>query len=308
MESLTGKVDGVDNLPAAEWNQLPQEVQNVITTTGRTLSSGDTAQLVKSIAEYVARGNYYIDSGAANVYVLAGSDSLQTITSYEDGAIIRFIADNANAGASTINVAGLGVKSLTDEAGASLVSGDISASAVSHCYYNSAGDRVHLVKTLSTANSRQYTFKTADETVTNNNSVQDDDHMNNVLILDANTAYTFETYWSVDQGGGVNGGLKWELIVPTGTVITTTTKWTTEGAGGDSTNFVHESQDTNTQAETINQSFMNTDLASFRAVGQIKTSGTSGTLGFRWSQANTNATGTTIEEGSWMSITRLGAI
>ena len=111
MMNLTGKVTG-NNLTAAEWNELPAEVQNVITGLGIGLSSGDLNQLGKAIAGYVANGNFYTDSGAADAYVLTLVGVKQTQPSYTNGTLIRFIAGNTNTGASTVNKDGLGVKSL----------------------------------------------------------------------------------------------------------------------------------------------------------------------------------------------------
>lgn len=116
MQDLTGKNTG-SSLTAVEWNQLPTEVQNVITSLGQTLTNADLNQLGKAIAGYVANGEFYTDSGSADAYVLAPVGTKQAPPAYTDGMRIRFVTSNPNTGASTVNVAGLGVKDVLTEAG-----------------------------------------------------------------------------------------------------------------------------------------------------------------------------------------------
>lgn len=138
MQSLSGKTTG-SSLTAAEWNQLPSEVQNLITNTGQTLSAGDLTQLIKGIAKYVASGTFYIDSGAANAYVLSNVDTLSTFGSYTDGMQCRFVADNTNTGASTVNVDGIGVVPIVKLNGDPLESGQIVAGQFIELFYNVTG-------------------------------------------------------------------------------------------------------------------------------------------------------------------------
>lgn len=111
MQDLNDKITG-NVLTAAEWNEVPSEIQNVIEGLGQVLSSGDLNQLGKGIAGYVANGTFYTDSGVADAYVLSVIGLKQVPTAYTDGFKVRFLAGNANTGASTINVASLGVKNL----------------------------------------------------------------------------------------------------------------------------------------------------------------------------------------------------
>lgn len=104
-------------LSSTEWNQPASEIQKVIEALGIALSAGDLNQLGKGIAGYVANGNFYTDSGAADAYVLTTIGNKQTLPEYTDGMIVEFLAGNTNAGASTVNVAGLGVKNIVDTSG-----------------------------------------------------------------------------------------------------------------------------------------------------------------------------------------------
>lgn len=123
MEDLNDKITGND-LTAVEWNQLPSEIQNVIEGLGQTLSNADLNQLGKGIAGYVANGNHYTDSGAADAYIMTQIGSKQASTAYTDGMIVEFVPANSNAGASTINVAGLGVKDIANtSSGGEILSG-----------------------------------------------------------------------------------------------------------------------------------------------------------------------------------------
>jgi len=116
MEDLNDKITG-DNLTAAEFVQPMSEIQNVIENLGQTLTSSDLNQLGKGIAGYVANGTFYTDNGSANAYVLTTIGLKQTATSYTEDMQVIFIAATTNTGSSTVNVAGLGVKNITDTSG-----------------------------------------------------------------------------------------------------------------------------------------------------------------------------------------------
>lgn len=136
MQDLNDKVTG-NSLTAPEWNQVPSEIQNVIESLGITLSGGDLNQLGKAIAGYAANGQFYVDSGAAGAYVLSPVGSKKAPTAYTNGMRIAFLAANGNSGgASTVNVGGLGVTSLTDRWGNALTEGDIPTTVVSTAYYD----------------------------------------------------------------------------------------------------------------------------------------------------------------------------
>jgi len=137
MQDLNDKITG-NSLTASEWNQQPSEVQNVIEGLGITLSGADLNQLGKAIAGYAANGDYYTDSGVADVYVLTKIGSKQSPPAYTDGFSVFYKAGNANTGASTVNVAGLGVKSIRTLAGAALSSGNIKANTLVELRYDNA--------------------------------------------------------------------------------------------------------------------------------------------------------------------------
>ena len=108
MQDLNDKITG-GNLSAAEWNEVPSEIQIVIENTGQTLSGGDLNQLGKAIADYVANGSFYTDSGTANAKVLTAIGLKQAPTAYTDGMVVTFVVGTTNTGATNVNVATLGV-------------------------------------------------------------------------------------------------------------------------------------------------------------------------------------------------------
>lgn len=68
---------------------------------------------------------FAVDSGAVNAYVITLAPVVPALTT---GVSVFFNTANANTGASTLNVNGLGVKNLTKKGATALVSGDILAS------------------------------------------------------------------------------------------------------------------------------------------------------------------------------------
>jgi len=77
--------------------------------------------------------NYLTSGGSANAYTLA----LTAITgSYTDGQLIVFKANHTNTGAATMNVNGIGVKSLRGQDGSALVAGDLIANKIYTFRYN----------------------------------------------------------------------------------------------------------------------------------------------------------------------------
>ena len=144
MQDLNDKITG-NSVTAAEWNQMPSEIQNVIEGLGQTLSGADLNQLGKSIAGYVANGNYYTDSGAADAYVLSKVGLKQTLPAYTDGARFTYVPDFSNTGASTANAAALGAKNIYLN-GAALTGGEIVAGQEITIVYDSANDRFNIEK------------------------------------------------------------------------------------------------------------------------------------------------------------------
>lgn len=130
MSNITDKSPG-DTFSSGEFNQNNTELKNVIQQSGQTPSSGDLAQEGQALARFSTAASACVESGIANAYVLTtvGAGSLFDSPSLlQDGAMYRAQITTPNTGASTVNVNGLGVKSIKkDNYTSELVIGDILA-------------------------------------------------------------------------------------------------------------------------------------------------------------------------------------
>lgn len=132
---IVSKVTG-NELLAAEFNQGTNELENAITSTGISLSSGDLFQLAKTIANMAAHGDFYTDSGIADAYILTATGSKQSPTAYVAGFRSRFIVGNTNTGVSTVNIATLGVKTIKRNDGSALGVGDLTTGEIAEIEYD----------------------------------------------------------------------------------------------------------------------------------------------------------------------------
>jgi hypothetical protein len=110
MELLNNKVTG-SQLLASEWNQVPTELQNIITQSGQTLSDIDLDQVGKGVAQYVANGAYYEDIGTADNINLQLIGLKQRTDSLVDGMLIRFKPAFNNTGVANITFTPAGLPS-----------------------------------------------------------------------------------------------------------------------------------------------------------------------------------------------------
>jgi len=125
MAKFDSKVDG-NTVGGDEYNNIVNPLANLITSSGQTIDTSNT-QVVKAIADYAAVGTFYSEGGVVNAYSLSAIGSRLAPNAYSEGMEIRFRAGNANTGAATVNVAGLGVKSIKQGDGSTdLTAGDIS--------------------------------------------------------------------------------------------------------------------------------------------------------------------------------------
>ncbi len=137
MRDLDGKITG-GTLTADEWNEMPTEIQNIITNAlyTQTLITGDLNQLGKGVAGYAASATFYTGSGTANAHIATPLSGMQTPPNYGDGMVVRFRPSTANTAAATINVNSLGVKSIKKEDGSALGPGDLDTTRDAWIRYN----------------------------------------------------------------------------------------------------------------------------------------------------------------------------
>lgn len=151
MRNIANKVDNVDVLSAAEFNaSIMQELENAVTNTGITLDPAggpDTndEMLAQAITRTAQGAVSYQDGGAADAYVLTAVGGFVQPTAYTDGMIVTFQVGNTNTGASTINVAGIGVVDLVDDTGSALGAGVLVQNRYVTAVYDSASGDFRVV-------------------------------------------------------------------------------------------------------------------------------------------------------------------
>lgn len=94
-------------------------------------NNGQIVAAIESLIE-VRSGNYALDTGVANAYVVALNPA---IAAYTNGLSIRLKFAHSNTGAATIN-AGAGVVPLLNDEGSALVAGDAPAGGVASAVYD----------------------------------------------------------------------------------------------------------------------------------------------------------------------------
>ena len=169
----TSKVDG-NTVSASEFNQLA-EIDNLISTSGQTPSTGNLEQQAIASARYSSAGNFFTDSGTANAYVLSPVSPFKSPVSsvatetYFNGMVIRFRAGNACSGASTVNVNNAGSKSLVKSDGSTnLTTGDIPANTEVEFVYNGTNFVQVLGKVPATTKTQGVAFLSNPITISNN--------------------------------------------------------------------------------------------------------------------------------------------
>lgn len=134
--------------PANEMSSLQSEAINIVEQVGQTPTPNDGSdenniQLGVAVASYASHGDYYIDSGVANSYVLMPDGNKKGIYIYSesDGARIRFRPQNTNTAACTVNVNGNGVKNIKlSDAVTSPAAGQIRIDELMEIVYNLVED------------------------------------------------------------------------------------------------------------------------------------------------------------------------
>lgn len=136
------------------FHQMGEEMRNIITAVGMTPSTSDLTQLLVAIETLIeARsGNYTIETGAANAYVIALSPAIAAYTGNFSGS---FKASHANTGASTLNAGGGAIALVNDVAGA-LVSGDIAINSIVSYSYVMADNKAYISSIVQSQADARY--------------------------------------------------------------------------------------------------------------------------------------------------------
>lgn len=129
-----------------------------------------------------------VDTGSTNAYVL---NFTANFSAYTDGVVIYWVPSNANTGASTINVNGLGVVSVINQNGSALTAGQLVANQVAVIMYK--GGSFLLISSGLVSSAAQTIF------IARRNYLGSDQTLTNNAI----TTIIFDTE-DTDQGGNYN--------------------------------------------------------------------------------------------------------
>lgn len=119
----------------AVWcDSVQEEICTLIEGAGLTLNPASFSQMYEAVQRLIdaQSGNYLLDTGAANAYVVAVNPA---ITAYTEGLTVRFRVVNGNTGASTLN-AGAGAVPLVNDVAGALLSGDAPAGGIISATYD----------------------------------------------------------------------------------------------------------------------------------------------------------------------------
>ncbi len=149
----------------------------------------------------------------------------------------------------------------------------------------------------ATTGITRYVLKSADESVANSTTLQDDDNL--LFSIGANEV------WEVDfmiRVTGVNGRLKFALALPA-----SATMWVTARGDNDDSNDDYLEMLTSGTGYTFSTTnFDYSDTGTMVELrGIVTNSSTAGNVVLRWCQASSNATATIVKAGSYLKVTRV---
>lgn len=138
-ETTPGAGDGTPT-ELARSNDVFGLQQSLLRAAGITPSNVADTQLVSEYVQAIVeiasgRAFQYVDSGAANAYVLTNAANQQKPRSLFAGMRCEFTPTNNNTGASTVDVAGIGVVNIYHN-GAALVGGELDTTRKTIMVYN----------------------------------------------------------------------------------------------------------------------------------------------------------------------------
>ena len=140
MIKVQSKTDFITNLTANEFNGIVVETGNIIDFTrispSGAFNTGGDNQMDQAIKYYVQTSTRFAATGSANAITLSTPSPRNLQKAYYDDMEIAFIAPFSNSNACTINIDGLGAKSLKNLSNADLVAGNIVAGDLITAFYD----------------------------------------------------------------------------------------------------------------------------------------------------------------------------
>lgn len=190
MESIPTKSTG-DTYTAPEFNSSNDELKNLITNSGQTLSGSNPDQIGEAVGRNASGGaNFYVISGTANALLFGttGEDFVHP-KEYFEGMEAEGVIVSDNTGAVTANVNGIGVLDVADFDGNALTSGDLVTGNLLKLRYNSSNDELRVSGKISTVDIADEAI-TADKLASNSvtlDKMADDSVDTDELVDDAVT-------------------------------------------------------------------------------------------------------------------------
>ena len=123
-------------------NAFVQELNNAIESQGIASVPDNWEQLADAISQASMTGTFFDYSGTANAIILTQQSGKSAPKSYYNGMRVLFNATRENSGATTVNVAGLGVKNITKPDGSAVDAKSIFG--YSEIIFNATDDRFEL--------------------------------------------------------------------------------------------------------------------------------------------------------------------
>lgn len=150
-ETAPGVNDGTPyNLTRADdifgFQQALLKAANIVAS-GNTDTALDknSSQYLQAVLHQVLSGFVFDESGVADAYVLDVVGNNPAPADYEANMTFQFVATNTNTGASTVDVASLGVKNIFF-GGAALTGGEIIVGNTTTIIFDVANDRFNLIE------------------------------------------------------------------------------------------------------------------------------------------------------------------
>ena len=159
--------------------------------------------------------------------------------------------------------------------------------------------------TVSGTGQTQYVAKTADETINSSTTLQNDDHL--VLPVVANAVYTFALDLYMTEATDFVGDFKMSFTCPTGATFDMHGEGAhvTDLSGGTSSNGEWIGKLATASAGATLSFGVGTGLTGVRVYGRLVMSSTAGNFQMQWAQNASDASGTTLKAGSFMTMTRV---
>jgi hypothetical protein len=167
---------------------------NKPTVLGDADTWGGSAGLNGTIDKIEAAMKATATTGTATAYVLSSGLSL---TAYATGQVLRIIPNNTNTGAATINVDGLGAKSLTKQGAAALDAGDLVSGRVYELAYDGTQFQVVGLVAAPLIHNR---FVNSDNQIDQRNA-----GAAQTITAGAALAYTIDRWYAYCTGANVTG-------------------------------------------------------------------------------------------------------